>query len=364
MVGWGHVETCALAAAFDGVAYTVGDFRRCSRAGPRGGTASILRVPRCVGCLWYSYSVIDRHASLVVLVVALSVLVASCSTSSAGALGTSGVAGSESVGVGSSSGASGGASSGGASSGGASTAGTEPSGIGGASGGTGPGGAAGAGGALGGVAGSAAEGAAGSGFRGTVPIMVLGSSNELITCWRALLWQKLRAAGITSFDFVGGVSDGPDCGVAGYDKDLQAQSGLIISNLTANQFAAWFSAHPPQIILMHFGGADLLANLPIAGVLKGYSLALAQARLVNPRVHLLIAQHTPQSAQATVVELNAEIVAWALQNTTAESPVSPVDLYTGLDAVKDFSDGVHLNAAGSEKVASRWFAALAPLLKP
>ncbi len=214
------------------------------------------------------------------------------------------------------------------------------------------------------TSGLSAGGAEGSGLTGTVQIMVLGSSNELLTCWRALLWQKLRVAGINHFDFVGGVTDGPDCGVAGYDKDLQAQSGLIISNLMASQFAAWFSAHPPQVILMHFGGADLLANMPIAGVLKGYTLALAQARMVNPHVHLLIAQHTPQSGQATVVELNADILTWATQNTTAASPVSPVDLYTGLDPVKDFSDGVHLNAAGSEKVASRWFAALAPLLEP
>ena len=192
--------------------------------------------------------------------------------------------------------------------------------------------------------------------------MVLGSSNELITCWRALLWQKLHAAQITNFDFVGGVSDGPDCGVPGYDKDLQAQSGLIVSNLTASQFSAWFSAHPPQIILMHFGGADLLANMPIDGVLKGYSLALAQARLVNPQVRLLIAQHTPQSGQATVLQLNADIPAWAMQNGTAASPITVVDLYTGLDPTNDFSDGVHLNASGSEKVASRWFSALLPLL--
>ena len=200
--------------------------------------------------------------------------------------------------------------------------------------------------------------------------MVLGSSNELGTCWRAFLWQKLHAAEIDNFDFVGGVTSGPDCNVPDYDKDLQAMSGIIISDLPASTYAGWFQAHPPQIILMHFGGADLLSNKPIDGVLKAYSLALAQARLENPEVRLLIGQHTPQGGvdctkcKSDVLELNADIVTWAAQNSTAQSPVTPVDLYTGIDPVADLSDGTHLNSSGSTKVADKWFAALSPLFKP
>jgi len=224
--------------------------------------------------------------------------------------------------------------------------------------------------AMAGAAGSSAAGTGGTGgtggavgLSGTVKIMVLGSSNELGTCWRALLWKGLQSAGIMNFDMVGGVTDGPDCDVPGYDKDLQAQSGIIISNLMASQFAGWFSAHPPEIVLMHFGGADLLANMPIDGVLKGYTLALEQLRLVNPSARLMIAQHTPEGKDS-VVELNADIVTWAAMHTTAASPITVIDLYTGLDPVNDFSDGVHLNVSGSQKVADRFFAALKPLFKP
>jgi hypothetical protein len=204
----------------------------------------------------------------------------------------------------------------------------------------------------------------------TAKIMVVGSSNELITCWRAFLWRELEAADIKNFDFVGGVTSGPDCGVPGYDEDLQAQSGIIVSNLPASTYAGWFKAHPPDVILMHFGGADLLANMPIAGVMNAYSLALAQARIVNPHVRFFIAQHTPEdetgctNCKVTVVELNADIVTWATQNTTLESPVTSVDLYTGIDPATDESDGVHLNDAGSQIVADRWFAAIEPLFKP
>ena len=229
---------------------------------------------------------------------------------------------------------------------------------------------AGAGGTPVAMGGSAGSGGTGGGLTGTVKIMVVGSSNELGTCWRALLWQKLHAAEITNFDFVGGVTSGPECGVMGYDKDVQAQNGIIISDLQASTYAGWFQAHPPEIILMHFGGADLLSNKPIDGVMKAYSLALTQARIVNPRVRLLIGEHTPQGGanctkcKVDVLELNADIAAWAPQNSTPESPVTAIDLYTGIDVANDLSDGTHLNLSGSNKVADKWFAVLKPLFKP
>jgi hypothetical protein len=193
-----------------------------------------------------------------------------------------------------------------------------------------------------------------------VPILVLGSSNELGSCWRAFLQQQLHDVAIDNFDFVGGVTEGPDCGVPNYDKDLQAQGGTIVTNLSSETFAGWFSDFMPELVLIHFGGADLLSNMPVDGVIEGYSRALEQARLVNPQIHFMIAQHTPQDPGG-VEELNAATVTWAMENTTVESPVIAIDLYTGLDLDTDFSDRVHLNDAGSQKVADRWFAAVAPL---
>lgn len=195
-----------------------------------------------------------------------------------------------------------------------------------------------------------------------VKIMVVGSSNELGTCWRSFLWRELHANNVTNFAFVGEENTGPDCGVPGYDMHVQAQDGIIISNLPASTYAGWFKANPPDVILMHFGGADLLANMPIPPVIAAYSTALAQARLVNPNVILLIAQHTPEGKD-TVVTLNADIAVWAPQNSTPQSPVIAVDLYTGL-LPSDFSDGVHLNEVGAQIVADRWYAALKPFFVP
>ena len=233
-------------------------------------------------------------------------------------------------------------------------------------------GAAGTGGAAGGagtpgtnVDGSADTGASGHVFptTQTVKMMVVGSSNEIGTCWRAFLWQDLHMAGITNFDFVGQQNGGPNCGITAWnDTELQAMSGIIITGLPLSTYLGWFRANPPDVILMHFGGADILAAKPVDGVMKAYDTALSAARMVNPNVILLIAQHTPEGKDA-ILTLNADIAAWAPQNSTAESPVVAVDLYTGITAA-DQSDGVHLNAQGSMKVADRWLAALEPFFKP
>jgi hypothetical protein len=200
---------------------------------------------------------------------------------------------------------------------------------------------------------------------GNVKIMVLGSSNELGSCWRAYLWQKLHAAGITNFDFVGSIKADPGCGVPDYDTNLEAHDGWIIEDLSVNDWVTIFKANPPDIVLEHNGGADLLAGHPYANVIKAYTLGVTAARMVNPRVIYLAAQHTPQMPDnADVMMLNAAMVPWAAGITTAESPVALVDLFTGINMQTDMSDGVHLNDMGSEIVSDRWFAALAPILKP
>lgn len=84
----------------------------------------------------------------------------------------------------------------------------------------------------------------------------------------------------------------------------------------------------------------------------------------------MAAQHTPQDSNGcntcdqSVLDLNAQLVTWAASNSTADSPVTVVDLYTDIVPATDLSDGVHLNPAGSQKVAERVFAALKPLFKP
>jgi hypothetical protein len=62
------------------------------------------------------------------------------------------------------------------------------------------------------------------------------------------------------------------------------------------------------------------------------------------------------------VALNAQIPAWAQSISTAQSPVSVVDQWTGFDDATDTVDGVHPNDSGNAKMAARWFTPLAALL--
>ncbi len=310
-------------------------------------------------------------------------LAAACGSSSPGT--TSGSAGAG----GGSAGASGTA---GAGSAGAGTAGVGTAGVGSAGAGSAGAGGAGSGTAGAGFAGATMTGAAGAGtdadapdggtdahggpvLTGTVKVMVLGSSNEVITCWRAFLWQKLQMAGLigttgTNVKFVGGQTDGPDCNVPNYDMHDESHSGIQITMVPASTFLAEFRANPPQIVLQHFGGADVLANEPIDPIIATYTTVIQQARMVNPNVIFLAAQHTPEieagcnDCIANTMKLNAAMVPWAAANTTAASPIILVDLFTDLDTTTDFSDGVHLNVMGAQIVSDRWLAALLPILKP
>jgi lysophospholipase L1-like esterase len=61
---------------------------------------------------------------------------------------------------------------------------------------------------------------------------------------------------------------------------------------------------------------------------------------------------------ARVQTLNAAIPAWATTVSTTASPVYVVDLWTGMDMATDAADGVHPNATGSQKMATKLVTAI------
>ena len=73
-----------------------------------------------------------------------------------------------------------------------------------------------------------------------------------------------------------------------------------------------------------------------------------------------------------MVDLNAAIPAWAASLTTAASPITVVDQWTGFDdphelwfvagAATDTYDGVHPNDAGNVKIANRWYPSVSATL--
>jgi len=199
-------------------------------------------------------------------------------------------------------------------------------------------------------------------------IMALGDS---ITgspgCWRALLWQRLQNAGQTGVDFVGTLP-GQGCGFT-YDGENEGHGGFLATNVAdQNQLPGWLSATNPNIVLMHFGTNDVWNNRPVATILAAFGKLVDQMRANNPGMRILVAQIIPMNTSncvpcgQRVVDLNAAIPGWAASKTTAQSPVTVVDQWSGFSTAADTYDGVHPNASGDQKMSDRWFQPLVSAL--
>ena len=203
---------------------------------------------------------------------------------------------------------------------------------------------------------------------GTVRVMPLGDS---ITgspgCWRALLWQRLQQAGHTEVDFVGTLP-AQGCGFA-YDGENEGHGGFLATNVAnQNQLPAWLAATDPDVVLMHFGTNDVWNNLSPATILAAFTKLVGQMRASNPAMRILVAQILPMNPSncadcaQRVINLNAAIPGWAATTSTAASPVTVVDQWTGFSTATDTPDGVHPNDSGNRKIADRWYPALTAVL--
>jgi lysophospholipase L1-like esterase len=218
--------------------------------------------------------------------------------------------------------------------------------------------------------------------------MPLGDSTTGSVCWRADLWQMLNNAGHTGkFKYVGSRNNDPGCGVPGYDQHNEGHPGVLVTNfvndadeLTAGvqTLQAVLGPNPADVVLFHFATNDIWNDIANTTILAAYSQVLAALRQANPHVVVLVAQLIPMdvtpntctgcscpTCPAHIMSFNAALAGptgWAATNSTAASPIVVVDQWTGFNAPagQDTVDGVHPNASGSTKVATKWFNALAP----
>ncbi|MEV6597679.1 SGNH/GDSL hydrolase family protein [Actinoplanes sp. NPDC051346] len=201
--------------------------------------------------------------------------------------------------------------------------------------------------------------AAGGG--GPVRVMALGDS---ITgspgCWRALLWRGLPAHRV---DFVG-TRPGRRCGFA-HDGHNEGHSGYLATEVAARELLpGWLSATEPEVVMMHLGTNDVWRNRPATTILAAFTTLVDQMRAADPEMRIIVAQILPMEPKdcaacgRRVVELNAALPGWAASRSTARSPISVVDQWTGFDTATDTSDGVHPNRTGDRKIARRWHPAV------
>ncbi|PMD40419.1 carbohydrate esterase family 3 protein [Hyaloscypha variabilis F] len=182
-------------------------------------------------------------------------------------------------------------------------------------------------------------------------------------CWRALLWQKLQAAGVTNTDFTGTLP-AQGCGFT-YDGENDGHGGYLATGIVSNnQLPGWLAVSKPDIVMMFLGTNDVWSSISTTKILAAYTTLVGQMRAQNPKMQILVAQITPMAPSgcsgcgAGVVALDAAIPAWAQNISTAASPVSVVDCLDGYSTSADTVDGVHPNDAGNAILAKDWFAPL------
>lgn len=202
-----------------------------------------------------------------------------------------------------------------------------------------------------------------------VKIMPLGDS---ITgspgCWRALLWNKLINAGYTNIDFVGTLP-AQGCGVT-YDGDNEGHGGYLATNVAnQNMLPPWLAATTPDIVVMHFGTNDVWSNIAPATILAAFTTMVNQMRASNPNMKILVAKIIPVAPSTCsecpdrTIAFNNAIPAWAASLTTAQSPITVVDQWTGWVPATDTYDGVHpSDPAGITKMADKWYPPLVAAL--
>ncbi|MFL6121440.1 cellulose binding domain-containing protein [Actinophytocola sp.] len=202
-----------------------------------------------------------------------------------------------------------------------------------------------------------------------IRIMPLGDSITAAPgCWRAYLWDHLRTAGYTNVDFVGTQNSG-GCSVP-LDADHEGHSGFTATGIAdQNQLPAWLSATHPDVVVMHLGTNDVWnGTISTATILTAYSKLVDQMRASNPNMKIIVAQILPMAPSGCtgcpqgVVALDNAIPGWAAGKTTAASPITVVDQWTGFSTATDTFDGVHPVDSGFQKMANRFYPAVAAAL--
>jgi lysophospholipase L1-like esterase len=113
--------------------------------------------------------------------------------------------------------------------------------------------------------------------------------------------------------------------------------------------------------MMHLGTNDVWSNRSPHEITTAFSKLVDQMRASKSSMKVLVAKIIPMNPSNCgecgnrVVTLNSAIETWAAGKSTATSPVTVVDAWTGFNTASMTGDGVHPNDAGNRKLADAWY---------
>lgn len=151
------------------------------------------------------------------------------------------------------------------------------------------------------------------------------------------------------------------------DNAHEGHSGSLASDYAAaGNLTRWLDAQPAvDVVIMFLGHNDILYGKRSQDtVMKAYDTLISQMRAKNPRMQIVWSNLTPVNPErfdaakaAGIKALSAKIKEYAPLQSTRDSPVRFVDNFEGYDAKTDTEDGLHPNAAGNEKMATKFLGA-------
>jgi lysophospholipase L1-like esterase len=258
-------------------------------------------------------------------------------------------------------------------------AGGNAAGAGGMSGRGGVGGAAGSGGESGGHGGTAYQPCPSAPCK-VLPLgdsITYGVNDEGDAGYRGPLFAAATAAG-QKITFTGSLTDGPDT-VSGqaFPKDNEGHSGWGISEVTPysngnagiatvipNPAFSSSSGGSPGIILLHIGTNDQ-GSFPATQMTSDLAGLLDKLIANAPDALVVVAQIIPlgYGTNSVIQAYNQSIPGLVQQRAAAGKHVVLVDMFTGFNTSTMLgSDSIHPNSTGYQLMASRWYAAIGPLL--
>src|SRR5918992_3665234 len=209
-----------------------------------------------------------------------------------------------------------------------------------------------------------------------ITVLPLGDSitsgnSKHMTC-RYPLWVKFIDSGFNYdgiyFDLVGSQNSNhngnrvwPDYRGHSFDYDHEGHPGWRAEQIVAI-LPTWLKGYTPDIVLLHIGTNDVMANQSTLSTTNEIEQIITVLRADNPKVIVLLAKIIPNRdliLNQRIIELNQRIDSIAVSKSTVESPVVIVDQNLGFNVTEDTDDGVHPNRTGAEKIAQKWFEAIA-----
>ncbi len=185
--------------------------------------------------------------------------------------------------------------------------------------------------------------------------------------YRRPLWKLLKKNN-ARVDFVGSLKTNypyTRSAHSDFDMDHEGHWGWRADEVLT-KIDGWAEQATPDIVLVHLGSNDILQNQKNEDTVEELRQIIIALRKHNPRIEIFLAQLIPiadKTANMRIQELNGLLPDMARSITTDDSPVHMVNQYEGFDAFEGTYDRIHPNDSGIEKMAQKWYKALAAIPK-